>query len=103
MHKDEEQGISEQEPRPGLVCDVTGGCLMSNGKERMLWLDLPGHAAVHAVAGLPTRRTTITTCAALPALSTFATFARSCCLAAVQVDDTLALRHANSIVLIEQG
>lgn len=75
---------------------------MSSGKERMLWLDLPGHAAVHAVDASPTSWTTITTCAAQPALSIFVTFARSCCLAAVQAEDTLALRHANSIVLIEQ-
>jgi len=78
-------------------------CLKSNAEEQMLQLDLlSSHAGVHAVVALLTRRATTTICAALHALQTSATFARSCWLAVAQVAGTLAPRPANSTVLIEK-
>ena len=79
-------------------------CRKSNAEEQMLQLDLlSSHAGVHAVVALLTRKATTTTCAALHALQTSATSARSCWLVVAQVAGTSAPRPANSTVLIERG
>ncbi len=81
----------------------TGVCQKSNAEDQMQQLDLLlSHAGVHAVGALLTRRATTTTCAALHALPTFATSAKSCWLVVAQVAGTLAPRPANSTVLIDK-